>query len=152
MADDLRLCIVRPPSGASGARYCNVKVVAPAANVPEMFQTFWWTPDGRPLTLERVRAWSNFRITPFVEIEDVFVNRAVRSIQLKLRECIVTPPAERVTVRTSLAFADRVCGGAADADGADEPPAKRARAPDRPPVDGPAPEASDEDDDDDDDA
>jgi hypothetical protein len=127
-----------------------VKVVPPAANVPEMFQTFWWTPDGRRLTLEQVRAWSNFRITPFVEIEDVFVNRAVRSIQLKLRECIVTPPAERVTVRTSLAFADRVCGGAADAD---EPSAKRARAPPpEGPVDGPASGAPPSDDDDDDDA
>ena len=42
-------------------------------------------------------------------MEDVFVSKAVRSIQLKLRECLVIPPAERIQQRFSVCFPDRMC-------------------------------------------
>ena len=78
----------------------------------------------------------HFQVVPFVEVEDVFVSKALHagayyeiriwccSMQLKLREwslryvsrvylsvCrgIVFPPAERLMVRSSVCFPDRVC-------------------------------------------
>ena len=51
----------------------------------------------------------NFQVQPFVEVEDVFVSKAVRSLQLKLRECLVIPPVERMQHRFSVCFPDRVC-------------------------------------------
>ena len=40
------------------------------------------------MPLERVRQYRSFEIVPYVELEDVFVNKAVRSLQMKLRECL----------------------------------------------------------------
>lgn len=51
----------------------------------------------------------NFQVQPFVEVEDVFVSKAVRSLQLKLRECLVIPPVERMQHRFSVCFPERVC-------------------------------------------
>jgi hypothetical protein len=69
-----------------------------------MFQTFFWTPDGERIPFEVVQRFQNFQVVPFVEVEDVFVNKAMRSVQLKLRECIVYPPPERPSVRQSVCF------------------------------------------------
>jgi hypothetical protein len=90
-------------------RYCYVKVVGPSPTVNEMFLTYLWTPDGRPLSLDNVRRMQNFHVVPFVEFEDIFCNKAMRSLQMKLRECIVYPPAERATHRFSAAFPERRC-------------------------------------------
>ena len=127
----------------SPARYCYVKLVAPDPAVSEKYHTFFWTMDGRPLKFDTVLGFRNFQAQPFVEVEDIFVSKAVRSIQLKLRECLVIPPAERMQQRYSVCFPDRVCSNAeteeetvappepkhtvaADA-AAIEPPAKRMR-------------------------
>lgn len=53
-------------------RYVYVKLVAPSPTVNEMFHTYWWAPNGTPLTLDAVRRMQNFRIVPFIEMEDVF--------------------------------------------------------------------------------
>lgn len=52
------------------------------------------------------------QVIPVVEVEDIFVNKAMRSMQLKLRECIVYPPAERVMHRASVLFPGRMCSAA----------------------------------------
>ena len=79
--------------------------VLPTSNAPEMFHTFFWTPsrggatahrtdrDGTSIPHDVVMRYQNFHVVPYVEIEDIFVNKAVRSVQLKLRECIVTKRA-----------------------------------------------------------
>lgn len=90
-------------------RYCYVKMVPPSPNVNDMFLTYLWTPDGRPMGFDVVRRMQNFRVVPFVELEDVFVSKALRSLQMKLRECIVIPPPERPSHRLSAAFPHRVC-------------------------------------------
>ena len=61
-----------------------------------VFHTFFWTPDGAPLPFERLQHFQHYQVEPFVELEDIFINKAVRTLQLKLRECIVYPPAERL--------------------------------------------------------
>lgn len=89
-------------------RYCYAKLVAPRT-APEIFQTYFYLPNGTEVPFETVLAWKNFKAEPYVEIEDVFVSKAVRSLQLKLRECVVTPAPERAQTRFSVAFPDRVC-------------------------------------------
>ena len=54
-------------------------------------------------------------VQPYVEVEDIFVSKAVRSLQLKLRECLVGPPVERLQHRYSVCFPDRICSAAAAA-------------------------------------
>lgn len=115
-ADMLDLHVARPAApGSDGVvrRYLYTKVVLPSSNAPEMFHTFFWTPTGERLSFDAVSRFQNFQVVPVVEIEDIFVNKAVRSLQLKLRECIVYPPAERATVRRSLLFPDQVCSSSA---------------------------------------
>jgi hypothetical protein len=101
------VAVTQPPPPRS--RYCYVKLVPPTPTVNEMFLTYLWTPNGRPLGLDAVRRLQKFRVVPFVELEDVFVNKAMRSLQMKLRECIIFPPPERPTHRLSAAFPNRVC-------------------------------------------
>ena len=96
-----------PASLAS--RYCYVKLVPPDPAVNEIYHTYFWTLDGRRIPFEAVVAFRNFHVQPFVEMEDIFVSKAVRSLQLKLRECIVIPPAERMQSRFSVCFPERVC-------------------------------------------
>jgi hypothetical protein len=91
------------------SRYCYVKLVAPDPNVNEVYHTYFWTRDGKRIPFETVLAYRNFHVEPFVEIEDVFVSKAVRSLQMKLRECIVYPPAERMQQRFSVCFPERLC-------------------------------------------
>ena len=91
------------------ARYCYVKLVAPDPNINEKYHTYFWTMDGRPLKFDQVLGFRNFQVQPFVEVEDIFVSKAVRSLQLKLRECLVIPPMERIQQRFSVCFPDRVC-------------------------------------------
>ena len=95
----------RPPP----ARYCYVKLVAPDPAVNEKYHTYFWTMDGQPIKFDTVLGFRNFQVHPYVEVEDVFVSKAVRSLQLKLRECLVVPPAERIQHRFSVCFPDRVC-------------------------------------------
>lgn len=124
-ADMLDLHVARPASvGTDGnsRRYLYTKVVLPSSNAPEMFHTYFWTPDGQRLPYDVVQRYQNFQVVPFVEVEDVFVNKAMRSLQLKLRECIVYPPAERLNTRVSVCFPGRVCSADAAA-GSNEPPA-----------------------------
>jgi hypothetical protein len=91
---------------------------------------------GQPLNFNTVLGYRNFQVQPFVEVEDIFVSKAVRSLQLKLRECLVIPPVERMQHRYSVCFPDRICSAAsAQEAGADdtsllpveEPQPKRAR-------------------------
>jgi hypothetical protein len=91
------------------SRYCYVKLVSPDPHVNEVYHTYFWTEDGKRIPFETVVGFRNFRVEPFVEIEDVFVSKAVRAPQLKLRECIVVPPTERIQSRFSVCFPDRVC-------------------------------------------
>lgn len=143
MADTIDLHIVRPldPSqtkvttGRDGeermrSRYCYVKIVPPEDHIPKVFHTFFWTPEGKPIPLQTVLNWKYYHATPLVEIEDIFVNKAVRSVQLKLRECIIKPPSERANVRFSMCFPDKVCEDVQpDAtEEEEEPPLKRQRA------------------------
>ena len=95
----------RPPP----ARYCYVKLVAPDPAVNEKYHTYFWTLDGQPIKFDTVLGFRNFQVQPYVEVEDVFVSKVVRSLQLKLRECLVIPPAERIQHRFSVCFPDRVC-------------------------------------------
>ena len=65
------------------------------------------------MPFDTVKQWQHFHIEPFVELEDIFINKAVRTLQLKLRECIVYPPAERLSTRRSVCFPERVCSSSA---------------------------------------
>jgi hypothetical protein len=116
LADSMDLFVSRPSRGAT--RYCNAKIVPQTEKrVNQIFHTYFWTPNGQSVPLEVVAGYRNFRIKPFVEVEDVFVSKAVRSIQLKLRECVVIPPLDRVSTRFSVCFPDRLCEHAAVSDG-----------------------------------
>lgn len=119
-------------SDRSRSRYCYAKLVPPENNVHEMFHTYFWTPEGKSIPLAAVLGFRNFQAVPFVEVEDVFVSKAVRSMQLKLRECIVYPPAEQPSMRFSVCFPDRVCSRSST-EPADEttPKAKRPRLDER---------------------
>ena len=109
LADSMDLFLSRPLRSAA-ARYCNAKIVPPTEKrVNDLFHTYFWTPNGQSIPLDVVTGYRNFRIKPFVEVEDVFVSKAVRSIQLKLRECIVIPPLDRAPTRFSVCFPDRLC-------------------------------------------
>lgn len=111
-ADMLDLWVARPAqtgSDGNSRRYCYTKVVLPSSNAPEVFQTYFLTPEGRRIPFDVVQKFQNYYVEPFVEIEDIFVNKAVRSIQLKLRECVVYPPAERVQSRPSLYMPNVIC-------------------------------------------
>lgn len=136
-ADMLDLHIVRPVLDAQGSssrrpvvrdgeeransRYCYVKVVPNEGHIPEVFRTYFWTPDGKPIPHSTVLQWKNFQAIPVVEVEDIFVNKAMRSIQLKLRECIITPPLERMTRRPSVLFPAQLCCADATSEFGDEP-------------------------------
>jgi hypothetical protein len=113
------------------SRYCYVKLVAPDPAISEKYHTYFWTKEGQPLKFNTVLGYRNFQVQPYVEVEDVFVSKAVRSLQLKLRECLVVPPAERIQQRYSVCFPDRVCSSAHEGDAADAdevaPEPKRAR-------------------------
>lgn len=76
--------------------------------------TYFWSPNGQRIPLQTVIGFKNFQAVPFVEVEDVFVSKAVRSMQLKLRECIVYPPSEQPQMRFSVCFPDQVCSRAPD--------------------------------------
>lgn len=105
--------VVKPAiTGTDGVsrRSCFPKVVPPQSNSPAIFHTYFWAPNGQPLTLATVQGFQNFQVIPFVEIEDIFINKVMKTPQLKLRECIVFPPAERPNSRFSVCFPDRVCG------------------------------------------
>ena len=114
----VRPAVERPPhTGGQGqnasfgtvpSRYCYVKLVPPNPDINDVYHTYFWTEDGKRIPFETVLAFRNFRVQPFVEVEDIFVSKAVRSLQLKLRECIVVPPAERLS-RFSVCFPERVC-------------------------------------------
>ena len=111
LADSMDLFISRQSRGST--RYCNAKIVPPTEKrVNNIFHTYFWTPNGQSVPLDVVMAYRNFRIKPFVEVEEVFVSKAVRSIQLRLRECIVIPPLDRVSTRFSVCFPDKVCSTA----------------------------------------
>jgi hypothetical protein len=90
-------------------RYCYVKLVAPDPAVNEVYHTYFWTVDGKRIPFDTVRSYRNFHVQPFVEIEDIFVSKAMRSLQMKLRECLVVPPAERMQHRPSVCFPERAC-------------------------------------------
>ena len=108
LADSMDLFISRQSRGST--RYCNAKIVPQTeTKINQIFHTYFWTQDGKSIPLDAVIGFRNFRVVPFVEVEDVFVSKAVRSIQLKLRECIVIPAAERPSTRYSVCFPDRVC-------------------------------------------
>lgn len=110
-AEMLDMCIARPATiGNDGQtrRYCYPKVVLPGPNVPESFHTWFWTPNGEPIPLTTLHKYQNFFIVPFVEVDEVFVNKGIRSIQLRMRECIVYPPTERSLTRTSVCFPGRI--------------------------------------------
>jgi hypothetical protein len=98
------------PERNARSRYCYSKIVPAGPTTNELFTTYWWAPNGQALSLERVRNLRNFFVVPFVEVEDVFASKAVKSLRMKLRECIVFLPAERPTHRFSVAFEDKVCG------------------------------------------
>ena len=102
----------RPPP----ARYCYVKLVAPDPAVNEKYHSYFWTMDGQPIKFETLLGFRNFQVQPYVEVEDVFVSKAVRSLQLKLRECLVVPPAERIQHRFSVCFPERVCTAPSEED------------------------------------
>lgn len=108
---DLMVAKTAAPSvdGALPRRYCYPKVVLPSPTIPDMFHTYFWTPNGEPLQWKDIHDFQNFKMIPFVELEDIFVNKAVRSLQLKLRECIVFPPERRPTCRFSVCFPQREC-------------------------------------------
>lgn len=126
LADSMDMYIARPLADApttssrdGGAteetkggrsRFCYVKLVTPDSPIPECFHTYFWLANGNPLALDAVQNMRNFQVVPYVEVSDVFVNKAVRSIQLYLRECIVIPPPERLNVRYSVCFPGKVCG------------------------------------------
>lgn len=125
----------RPRDGEErmNSRYCYVKVVPHEKHIPEVFYTYFWTPDGKPIPQSTVMKWRNYQAIPIVEVEDVFVNKAMRSIQLKLRECIITPPLERMTRRPSVLFPTQLCDSDAvvEEDPSNEtepPPSKHSRA------------------------
>lgn len=109
VVDYMNLCVARPASDDKHCRYCYSKIVSPDSNAPEIFHTYFWTPRGERIPLEVVEGYRNFQVVPYVEIEEVFVSKAVRSLQLKLRECIVYPPIERAMVRSSVCFPDKMC-------------------------------------------
>ena len=106
LADSMDLHVSRQ---STTTRYCYTKIVPPEATTNEMFHTFFWTQDGKHIPLDVILGYRNFHAIPLVEVEDVFVSKAVRSIQLKLRECIVIPPPERINTRFSVCFPDKVC-------------------------------------------
>ena len=111
LADTMDLFVSRPIRSSATTRYCNAKIVPRTEKrVNEIFHTYFWAPNGASVPLDVVRGYRNFCIKPFVEVEDVFVSKAVRSIQLKLRECVVIPPLDRPSTRFSVCFPDRVCG------------------------------------------
>lgn len=144
-ADIMDLHIVRPivdvPQSSSSkrsrdgeermnSRYCYVKVVPNENHIPEVFRTYFWTPDGKSIPHSTVMGWRNFQAIPVVEVEDIFVNKAMRSIQLKLRECIITPPMERMTRRPSVLFPTQFCDSAVastEFEETEEPPTKQSR-------------------------
>lgn len=102
--------MARPQTTGDGrSRYCYAKIVRGDSNAHEMFHTYFWTADGQPIPLETVLGFRNFQAEPFVEVEEIFVSKAVRSLQLKLRECIVYPPTERPNTRSSVCFPERIC-------------------------------------------
>ena len=70
----------RPSSGEERsvpARYCYVKLIQPDPNVNERYYTYFWTMDGKPLKFDAVVGFRNFQVQPFVEMEEVFVSKAV---------------------------------------------------------------------------
>lgn len=87
------------------------KIVSPdgAPNIPEPLLTWFWTPDGTPLTLDQVRQFRSFDVEMYVELDTVFASKSVRSVQLKVREVVVWPPAVRPTQRYSVVFQNQVC-------------------------------------------
>lgn len=124
-ADMMDLHVARPAVDRSGenrsaraapdgmqtmpSRYCYVKLVPPDPNVNEIYHTYFWTVDGKRVPFETVVGFRNFHVQAFVEVEDIFVSKAVRSLQLKLRECLVVPPVERMQSRYSVCFPEKVC-------------------------------------------
>lgn len=91
-ADRTEFHIVRPPQPPKRARYCNVKIV-PAKEgdyYNSLFRTVLAWPNGNEVDMADL--YSGFHIVPFVEPEEIFLSPSTRSIQLKLREGVVTRP------------------------------------------------------------
>lgn len=123
-ADMMDLHVARPQSCEAHGRYCYVKLVLPDSNAHEMFHTYFWTPDGTRIPVDVVEGYRNFQAVPFVEVEDVFVSKAVRSLQLKLRECIVCPLPE-VGPAFLLSSSSSTTSGAPPSAGASQRPRER---------------------------
>lgn len=122
VVDYMNLGMARPVSDDKHCRYCYCKIVAPDSNAPEIFHTYFWTPRGERIPLDVVENYRNFQVVPYVEVEEVFVSKAVRSLQLKLRECIVYPPIERAMVRSSVCFPEKMCSHKEEEAPTDLPP------------------------------
>lgn len=107
------LYVVRPPSADGATRYCSVKVTVPNNGITDA-ATKWLTPAGKPVPFDCVRDWQNFRVVPYVTIEEIYIGAGGgdrRYLQLRLCECIVHPPQAISSggSRLSAAFPGQRC-------------------------------------------
>ena len=89
------------------ARYCYPKLVPPTTSTPTVYHTVFFKPDSSIISFDEVVAWNRgFTIEPCIEMEELFVSKTVKSLQLRVRECIVYPPETQGYTRYSVVFPD----------------------------------------------
>lgn len=58
-ADVMDLWVARPTSDEKRSRYCYTKLIGKESNAHEMFHTYFWTPDGKPIAHDAVEGFRN---------------------------------------------------------------------------------------------
>lgn len=101
---------VNPETGRHPTRYIYPKVA-----LDGFMRTLFFTPDRKPIPIALARSWGSGCQAPvvLVELESIFCNKLVKSLQMRVLEAILIPPDVRARnqVRTSLLFPEVPCGG-----------------------------------------
>ena len=102
---------INAETGRYPTRYIYPKVV-----LDGFYRTLLFTPDRKPIPIALARSWGSGCQAPvvMVELESIFCNKLIKSLQMRVLEAILVPPdvQARSQVRTSLIFPDVPCGGA----------------------------------------
>ena len=82
-----------------------VRYIYPKVAATGYYRSLLRTPSGGTITVAEARAWGNRGCRAdvvLVELESIFSNKLIRSIQLRVLEAIITPPAAGIPRRSLL--------------------------------------------------
>lgn len=89
------------------------RYIYPKVTLNGYFRTLFFAPNEKPIPVSVARSWGSGCQAPVivVELESVFCNKLIKSVNMRVLEAVLTPPdiSLRNRVRTSLIFPDAPC-------------------------------------------